>query len=703
MNTVEQAGDASSPLTPPSSNEWALEFGPDHAEPEPFRASLIALCDGRTSVIDGLSLAAGAYGRGADGLVRPLPGPVWTRLGEPDGERRWTLDLRSGTLTGHDRRNGTRQLRFVSLARPGTSGLIAERPANDADDDGWPTPLARPKAFAPLEAEHTWHHDDRGTLVLGETTSDRATITSVARQQISHRDATSRLERLVVTRSGPTGDEAAAARRADAIAELGDAATIGIDELHREHSALWNDRWQHGDIEIEGDPDAQLAVRFALFHLLACADTVGEAPVGARGLTGLAYAGHVFWDTDVFVLPTLIAVLPDAARAVVEYRVRRLAAARAEAAERGMPGARFPWESADTGRDVTPRSARDIEGRVVPILTGLYEEHISSDVAWAALRYADWTGDTGLFAGPGLGLVTETAEYLAARIRTATDGSAHIDGVIGPDEYHGPVDDNSFTNQLARWHLRQAAALLAERGNDGDARRFVDLADRLVDGYDPRSRRHEQFAGYWQLDPLLVRNVAEPPVAADVLLGAERTAGTQIIKQPDVLMLHHLLPDDCPAGSLTADLAHYLPRTAHGSSLSPAICAALLARDGRPDDAMPWFDLAARLDLDNRTGTTSTGLHLATMGGLWQAIVSGFAGVRVTREGIRIDPHLPSRWRSLTVRLIVRGRPISVAIDHHGVTVDGAGDLPIVVVDRDPEPPPAPTSSPTPAQIRSQP
>ena len=154
---------------------------------------------------------------------------------------------------------------------------------------------------------------------------------------------------------------------------------------------------------IEGDPDAELAVRFALFHLLASAAADGEAAVGARGLTGPVYAGHVFWDADVFVLPVLAAVHPPAARAMLEYRIRRLAPARRLAAARGLAGARFAWESAADGTEATPQWATDRQGRRVRIRTGELEDHIVADVAWAACRYVDWTGDTALLDGPGAG------------------------------------------------------------------------------------------------------------------------------------------------------------------------------------------------------------------------------------------------------------------------------------------------------------
>ena len=177
------------------------------------------------------------------------------------------------------------------------------------------------------------------------------------------------------------------------------------------------------------------------------------------------------------------------------------------------------------------------------------------------------------------------------------------------------------------------------------------------------------------LEYLLAASLGPVPVAADSLLGSEQIAKTQIIKQPDVLMAYHLVPGDLMPGTLRANLDYYGPRTAHGSSLSPAIHAALLARAGSPDEALGWLRMAARLDLDDITGVTGTGLHLATLGGLWQAIAFGFAGLRTDQGVLRIDPRLPQAWSELTLRLRYRGRRVTVAVDRDRVSVRSSAPI----------------------------
>ena len=446
---------------------------------------------------------------------------------------------------------------------------------------------------------------------------------------------------------------------------------MGFDALLAEHQRAWAHRWDDADVVVEGDEELQRAIRFSLFHLMASVGDVDEAAVGARGLTGTSYRGHVFWDADTFTLPFLAATHPASARAMLEYRIRRLPAAMEAARALGRAGARFPWESAISGRDVTPTSARDRAGHLVPIRTGQLEEHIVAEVAWAACCYTDWSGDDAFLCGPGRPLLVETARYWASRVRRA-GREAHIYGVIGPDEYHEPVDDNAFTNVMARWNLRRAADLVRSGGAGGvDAAEvdpWLDIADALVDGYDADTGVYEQFAGFHSLEPLLIAEIASRrPIAADLLLGASRVNGAQVVKQADVLMLHHLVPDEVERDSLEPNLRYYEPRTAHGSSLSPGVHAGLFARARNYDRALDALRLASRMDLDDLTGTTAGGLHLATMGGLWQALAFGFGGLRPSGRSLRVDPRLPATWAALELRVRFRGSRVVVRIEHDGL------------------------------------
>jgi trehalose/maltose hydrolase-like predicted phosphorylase len=598
-------------------------------------------------------LAAGVHtGSGPDEHL--MAGPVWTALDvdpAPVSDEH-VLDLRTGTLLRQETtgRIPFRSLRFASAARPGVVALRAEGA------------VGRVRAGRALRLP-AGAHATTGVWdgLRWARVSGSPELTSVAWQR-QRRDGDVRtVERLAVLAAG----RRAASPPVELADQLETARQLGFDSLLAEHRAVWEARWDAVDVEVPDAPDIELAIRFALFQLWCNVGDHDEAAVGARGLSGHGYSGHVFWDADVFVLPAVATMDPRLAVAMVDYRFHRLSAARQAARAAGRAGARFPWESASYGLDVTPTSGY-LGGVPVPIRTGALEEHITADVAWAAWHCAQWTGAQG-FLRARRPLLEETARYWASRCRIDDEGRAHIDDVIGPDEYHEAVSDNAFTNVMARWNLRTAAGITTSPDEAGAWRR---LADSIVDGHQPETGLYEQFAGYFDLEPLLVADVARAPVAADVLLGRERLTATQMIKQPDVLMLHHLVPDEVAPDSLVPNVDFYGPRTAHGSSLSPAISACVLARAGRADEALPLLRIALRIDLDDLTGTTAAGLHLAAMGGAWQAVLFGFAGVRVRDGVLHVDPALPTTWRSLGVRFRCLDRHVRLHITAEEVRIE---------------------------------
>ena len=639
------------------------------------------------------TLGAGVYDSDTDPTL--LEGPIWTSLDlEPDDE--WVetieLDLRHSVVTTTMRHPSSSDevtvRRFASAVRPGVCALRVSGPRRSVRRS---PPLVAPDGRSEPQ---TTSSDHAATLLV------RGPVGSIA--AVAHTDVVDDVAPDVARSDGESpGVESSGTRIVTRIVALGaeqfpsacdgtklraaaqQANAAGFDRLEAEHREKWADRWQRCGTEIEGDAELDIGLRFATYTLLGVGADERELAIGARGLTGFGYRGHVFWDTDVFVTPALSALEPRAARATLVYRWARLDAARARARAEGFEGARFPWESARTGEEVTPSEWRDLHGVARPILTGRLEEHIVADVAWAVMRYFRWTNDWEFMRAMGNELLLETARYWASRIEVDADGSGHIRNVIGPDEYHDGVDDNAFTNAMVRWNLRAAAPVCRGAGTIDHAayRRWMGLADALVDGYDERMGTYEQFAGYHDLEPVMASDVGTPPMPADALLGSERIRQTQIVKQPDVLMMYALLDDELVPGSLAAALDHYLPRTAHGSSLSPATCAALLARVGRLDEAQHWFRWAVRLDLDNRDGTTAGGLHLATIGGVWQAMTSGFFGVREHEGGLLLDPRLPPSWGRVRHRFSFRGATVSIEADGDVVRVDCSQDVSVGVAD----------------------
>jgi len=660
-------------------SEWTLTV--DGVDPllERVHESLLTLVDGslgtRGSVLTGhvrantTVLMSGVYTRtGAEAHL--LAAPRWNTIlldeSSPGSVHR-VLDLHAGVLQQQLRSEIGQidSLLLSSLARPATVALRLI-------DRGAGMRVSRP--LAPPSGPTCEEGDSDGSAwmrVRGRPGSIVAAAQDQLRGNASHRV----LDRVAAYEGVARGvaDERAAVDRLD------QALLIGFDGLLSEHRRAWASRWEDADVRIDGDPGLQLAVRFAIFHLLASASDGGEAAVGARGLTGSAYRGHVFWDTDVYVMPALVATHPQAARAMLEYRVRRLPAAIRAARAQRRAGARFPWESAWSGRDVTPRQARGSRGELVPILTGELEEHIVADVAWAAACYIDWTGDEVFASGPGRELIVQTARWWASRIELDEQGRGHIRGVIGPDEYHEGVDDNAFTNVMARWNLRRAADAGSAVLDGRERLRWLELADAIVDGYDATTGIYEQFAGFHALEPLVIAEVADKrPVDADMLLGRERTRAAQVVKQPDVLMLHYLVPDEVAPGSLAPNLDFYEPRTSLGSTLAPGVHAALLARAGRVVEAIEMLRLTARIDLDEIGQAAAGGLHLAAMGGVWRALAFGFAGLRPVGDALAIAPVLPPQWDALELRVRFRNSRVRLRLEPGAV--EASADPPVSAV-----------------------
>ena len=440
-----------------------------------------------------------------------------------------------------------------------------------------------------------------------------------------------------------------------------------------EHRDAWLARWQASDVRIEGDPVAQRALRFAIYHLVSAANPQdGRVSIGARGLSGTTYKGHVFWDTDIFMLPFFILTYPEAARALVMYRYHTLAPARAKAARLGCRGAFYAWESADSGEDVTPPFVVAPDGQVVRILTGEQEQHISADVAFGVWNYWQATGDDHFLIEAGAEILIETARFWASRAKREEDGRYHIRGVIGPDEYHETVDDNAYTNGMAQWNLEAAAEianLVAERWpapwqalsrrlgiEPEESRRWQQVARDLYTGFDERTGLFEQFRGYFDLEEIDLAAFVPRTAPMDVLLGRERIQRSKVIKQPDVVMLIYLLWERMPPAVRKANFEYYEPRCGHGSSLSPAIYAIVAARLGNITLAERYFRQAADIDLANDMGNAAGGIHAAALGGLWQAAVLGFAGLRLGGERPEHHASLPPTWRSLSMRIQWRGQ-----------------------------------------------
>lgn len=459
-----------------------------------------------------------------------------------------------------------------------------------------------------------------------------------------------------------------------------------VDQLMTEHRAAWTSAWEDADIQIVGDDVAQPSLRFCLFHLMQLTNRVdGRSSIGAKGLHGEGYRGHVFWDTEIFMLPFYIYTDPEAARALLMYRVHTLRAARRNARTNGYRGAQFPWESADTGEEVTPKELGDpFTGRTVRIWTGEEEHHVVADVAFGVDHYITATGDEAFLLEYGAEIVWEAARFWASRaVWNGEKGHYEIRRVIGPDEFHEHVDNSVYTNALAGWNLRKALSY-AERIriaypdawrtlreklalDEGEVEGWRKVADGLYIPYDAQSGVYEEFEGYFALQDRVISAFDEhgmPVLPAEV---EGRLGETQLIKQADVVLLHYLLGDVFDQRAKWVNFEYYEPRTTHRSSLSPSIYAIMGVEVGDHEKAYAHFMRTARMDLDDHQGNTDQGIHAAAMGGTWQAVVNGFVGMRIWEGVLSFDPWLPEGWEQIAFTIQWRGDRLHLVVTKRGM------------------------------------
>ncbi|HXF85461.1 MAG TPA: glycoside hydrolase family 65 protein [Anaerolineales bacterium] len=443
------------------------------------------------------------------------------------------------------------------------------------------------------------------------------------------------------------------------------------------HTRAWEDEWNRCDVIIEGDEEAQLAVRFSLYHLLIAAPRHdNRVNIGAKTLSGFGYRGHAFWDTEIFMLPFFTFTSPHIARNLLEYRYLTLPAAREKARRAGYEGAWFAWESAATGEEVTPTWVPDFHDpkKLARVWTGDLAIHISADVAYGVWQYWQVTGDDEWFARYGAELILDAAKFYASRAEWDAQRQCYtFSDVIGPDEYHDHVNNNAYTNLLAQWNLQIAletldwlkqhfptqAQTLTERLRltPESLGKMRDVAEKILILEDENGLI-EQFEGYFKLKDVNLSDYEPRTRSMHEIFGIEEANHYQIIKQPDVLMLLYLLRERYDQKRIRINYDYYNPRTDHtyGSSLGPSIQAAIACVMGDVEDAYEHFLRAARADLRDVRGNAGDGIHAASAGGIWQAVVFGFAGLRVHGGEWAISPRLPKQWKRLSFRFWLHGK-----------------------------------------------
>lgn len=475
------------------------------------------------------------------------------------------------------------------------------------------------------------------------------------------------------------------------------ASAIGFKQAQKEHVQIWHDRWSRADLTIIGPDFDQLAVRFALFHLMQMASWDDyRASIAAKGLSGEGYRGHVFWDTEIFMFPFFLYLFPEVAKNQLRYRHHTLPGALRKAKANGYEGAMFAWESADTGDETTPTvGGIDFKTKKpIPILCGEIEQHITADIAYAMAHYLRVTGDETFIQEYGAEIVLLGARFWASRVEYNQGLDAYeIKGVIGPDEYKEHVDNNYYTNVLAKKHLLFAKELALEPEHKKILSTWDITAEELANWDLVASKLRlpregdllVQFDGFLELNNIDVVKYRDTPGWLQRVYSWREINAAKVLKQADVVMLLHLLYDELSDEEKKVNWSYYEPKTMHDSSLSAAMHSLVAAELGLAQEAYAYFQKASKIDLGNELQNSGHGLHAASLGGLWQATFHGFAGIRIKDGVVHCNPRLPEAWSGLSCHLQYRQSFLEFRIGGEDVEVtllEGAEPVQIQVASK---------------------
>jgi len=442
---------------------------------------------------------------------------------------------------------------------------------------------------------------------------------------------------------------------------------------------IYADYWKRANIVIEGDPRLQLAIRFNLFHLMSTPNPGdNRTNIGAKLMHGEEYGGHAFWDTEIFMLPFFTLVFPEIAKNLVEYRYLLLDAARRNAEKWGQKGARYPWESADTGDEECPDWTIEGDGTCYRCTVAEQEVHVTADIIYGGLQYFLRTGDMEYYENNLLEMLAETARFWNSRIEYNSIRDCYeITGITGPDEWHEAVSNNAYTNYMAKWNMLTAVKHLREYKayNPDKCRKLfekLDLDETELEHVEKNAAKIfipvkegliEQFEGYFNLKDheIYEWDKNKMPVIPKELKGVKR-ADTTIIKQADVVMLLFLFDEEFDAVTKRINFDFYEKRTLHRSSLSPSIYCIMGLRVGESERAYDYLCRSAFVDIDNNQGNTREGIHAASAGGTWQALVFGYGGLSIKNDQLHFSPRLHEKWTRIRFSIVWKGDLIDIEI-----------------------------------------
>lgn len=483
---------------------------------------------------------------------------------------------------------------------------------------------------------------------------------------------TIRLTKLVSYHTARTVPARELADRCDR--SLDSAREFGVPAILAHQREWLDDYWARTDVQIGGRPALQQAVRWNLFQLAQATARTDGGGIAAKGVTGTGYGGHYFWDSEIYVMPFLSYTSPVAARNVLRFRQKMLDAARLRAQELNVRGALFPW-----------RTINGLESSAY-YAASTAQYHIDADIAFALCQYVAATGDTDFLDRGAIDILVETARMWAdlGFWRGDDDEVFHIHGVTGPDEYTTVVNDNLYTNVMARANLGAAASAVRTL-KDADPEAYESLERRLnLDPDEAAEWRRAAQAMHIPFDAKLGIHPQDEAFLQKEIWDLDETPSEhmplllhyhplviyrfQVLKQADVVLALFLQGNEFTSTQKRDDFEYYDPLTTGDSTLSAVVQSIIAAEVGYSDLAIKYFRAALLVDLFDLHHNAADGVHVASTGGVWAALVNGFAGFRDHRGTFTFDPRLPDAWEKLTFRLTLRGTRLRIELDQNAIS-----------------------------------